>query len=195
MKSHFRFLSKLSLISERLLLLLFAVSVVPSLAWAAGSGHADISSLFFPTINFLMYLGVMTWLYFKAIKPALQKRKAGVVESLSKAEKRLKNAEQGLNEAKARLAGVDQECKALAAKLNAETEELVRHILNDAEKDAKRIEDDIVNQVENSLLRASHEIRSEIVSSAVKKARAELKDRLSDEQDAAVREQVLAAFN
>lgn len=174
--------------------LLTCISPLPALA-SGGGEHAGISSLLFPTINFVTYLCLMTWLYINKVKPIMQKHKIDITNSLNKASDRLSNADKGLAEVKKRFALIDDECQEVQRKLDAETSELEQHILSEAEQMAKRIEDDTVKQVENYLMRASHEIRSEIVTQAVEKARFEIQNHLSDQEDVVVREQVLAAFN
>ncbi len=169
---------------------------MPLHASASGGGeHADISSLFYPVINFVMYLCLMTWIYKTKIKQVLQNRKVEITKSLNKASDRLNSADKGLAEVQKRFLLIDEECQEIQRKLDAETSELQQHILTEAQALAKRIEDDTVKQVENALLRASHEIRSEIISKAVEKARYEIQNHLTDQEDVAVREQVLAAFN
>ena len=126
---------------------LFAICVAvviifaPAAVFGAGGGdggHADISSLMFPVVNFVLYVLLFTWAYRKLARPALRDRSVRFKERLGKTVEQLRAAENELARQRERLANIGQEQSALIDRLEREGTNIAVQMEKDAETRAQR---------------------------------------------------------
>jgi F-type H+-transporting ATPase subunit b len=176
----------------------FALLLLPATAIAGGGElhhEPDLSTLLFPAINFVLYLGVMAFAYFRLVRKALHQRSVGVEDSLARSAQALAQAEEELNAAKQRLAAIEQEKAELRSDFLEQGRRLQETIRVGAEKSAAEIGRDTERRIAGELKKAKAEIREEVVSLAAKLARMRLTQELSGDEDRRLREETLSALD
>ena len=174
---------------------LVATMVAPALVWAAGGGHGDhhhapsITDLFFPAINFSIYLAIVIIYVIPAIRQYLSQRHQQIVESANEAKKALTDAEQAEAEAKQRLAGIDAECTSLRNDLVEAATQQSKRAREDAEANGQRRLKDAGLLAEQERRRALGNVRAEIAALASSLAEERIRKALGpDDQRTFVRQ-------
>ncbi len=180
---------------KKVVLLFSSFFCFPLNAFASSGGAQNsISSLFYPTVNFIITLFVLFYLYKKYGASKFVEKKNLVVTKISEAKEKKDKADKLLSDAKSRLKNIDMECKELKERLDKETDIMVEHILEVSKENARRIEIDSDRQIENSLSKASHEMSQAVLGIALDRAKEELRN-ITEEDDACVRADALDSFN
>ena len=146
----------------------------PALLWASGGGgHGEhhhvpsIGELFFPAINFSIYLAIVIIYIIPAIRQYLSERHDQIVASATEAKSALTIAEQAAADARARLAQVDAECATLHDDLvNAATQQGERGRAEAQATGERRVKDAGL-LAEQERRRALENVRAEIAAMAV----------------------------
>ena len=90
-----------------------------ALAFASskGAGHApEIGSLFWPTMNFILYIALMTFLYGKFARPALRNQRTDLETKVVKIQNEHDMLNKELDQLKEQIVGIDQEKSKLVLK-------------------------------------------------------------------------------
>jgi F-type H+-transporting ATPase subunit b len=164
---------RLACVSATAVLVGVCVSVVvggSGVALAAG-GHGEhapsIGDLFFPAINFLLFLYVLRRAGAGAIRDYLTERRTELVEALDTAAKAKVAAEQAHAEARAQLGKVEQEVARLRADMREVTEGECRRRRQIAAEAATRIAEDAKLVADQESRSARMELRNETVKAAI----------------------------
>ena len=151
----------------------------------------QISSLIFPLVNFIIFVRIWIFAYFKAIKPALRKQRSAIEESLSAASQALSLAESELAAAKSRLAGLAAEKERLKQEFLEQAQRIEQSIRANAEKTIRDIQRDTQRRISGEFEKAKTEIRAEIAQMASSLARQTLSHKFAAEDDAHLRLEIL----
>ncbi len=169
----------------------------PGLLWASGGGHGDahhapsIGELFFPTINFSIYIAIVVIYVIPAIRQYLSQRHEQIVASANEAKNALTAAEQAAADARTRLTEIDAECATLHEDLvNAATQQGERGRA-DAQATGERRVHDAGLLAEQERRRALENVRAEIASLAVGLAEDRIRKALGPDDQRAFVDQFL----
>ena len=117
-------------------------------AFAAGDGHhAGLGTLFWPAINFALYLWVLVWGFKKIGRPALVQQNADVTENLARSASEIADANALLEVAKARIENIDSEKTALIARIEQEGENTSSTIIQKARTAAVSSKEDVARRI------------------------------------------------
>lgn len=169
--------------------LLLAPLLAPVEAFAAGAGPSGgLETLIWPAANFFLYLCGVIYIYKKYITPVLRARKHAIEEHLGSSDKALRQALAEVEVLEQRLSTIDTETAEIAAQYKKDTERLEENIIAEAKNDAQNIREDAVRRSESEYKQAVFEIRKKIVEQATVKAEAQLKNEITPERDAQLRQ-------
>lgn len=158
---------------------------------AHGGHHAGIESLVWPTINFAIYLALMSYLYKRFAGPALKARAVTFDEQFRRAERALEDAERELRGAQNRADQIEEEQAAIEARFGAEAQSLSRDIADAARRSIAQIEADVQRRIDSEKARAFEQLRHEAVARAARLAREKLRSGLSADDDYRLRHETL----
>lgn len=171
--------------------LAFPAGALASAAEGEVAHHADISTLFLPTINFVLFVIAMTWIYRKHLSSVVQGRSANIADHIRRSAAALHESEAEHQERCDRLRNISDEKKELELRFEDEGLKLAEMVIAQAHSQAERIEADAARQIETELNQAAKEIRAEVVAQAVGEARRLLRETLSAADDRKLRRNVL----
>jgi F0F1-type ATP synthase membrane subunit b/b' len=129
---------------SRIAILLAAAALCPSLAYAAEGAEPEGSwfSLIFYVINFVLFLWVVKYYGGARISGFFHDRAKTIRETISRAEKALKDAQDLANTAAERMAGLEAEKAKIASDLADETVYQIGRIYDIAQETVARIKRD-----------------------------------------------------
>lgn len=168
----------------------------PLLAFAAehASEHsagehapADISTLWWPTVNFLIFAFLMMRFYRKWGRPALLSRAATFEQHVKRAAQVLEDAERELRNAEERLQSISDEQNEIKERLAREGTQVAAQIVAQAEQSAASIRDDVSRRIERELSAATADVREMVISRATQAARKKIASTLTEEDDSRLR--------
>lgn len=151
----------------------------------------DFSTLFWPGVNFALYLVLLVYLYRRYVPPLLKARSIQIASDLKKSAAELALAQEELALLNKRLQSIGQEKRELTERFEEEAKNFATLILEEAKDRAERLQQDTVRQIERELDRARKDIRREIIARAVVLARREIQGSLSVEEDRRLRRGLL----
>ena len=171
------------------------LSVGMSESFASTGSHAPagISTLFWPLVNTVLYLGAIIFLYkYKGRGRELLKKAAQQVkEQMAKAKSLIHEAEGIFSAAKQRRQAIEEEKQKILLDFKHEGERLVELLMQKAVDTEVSIKESLERQIANELLQAQKEIRIEVVREAMKITRRRLAQELTAEQDKQLRKDAL----
>jgi len=171
------------------------ILLAPSIGFALEHNSSpSIGSLFWPTLNFLIYFALAIYLYRKYGAPALMARSFQIEGQLRKASDVLLGANREHSQIEGRLVNVNTEQQGIIAELEEEGRKLFSEIVEDAKKDALSIERDAQRQIQSELKNALREVREQIIEKAVLATKKKLRSQLSPDNDRRLREEVLQSL-
>ena len=182
-----------------LLVSLVFLALGADVALAASDAHggkhsATIGMLFWPAINFGLYLFVMVSAYKKLAAPALRQQKAEVKEQYESGRAKLADARRQLAVLKARHENLTEERAQVLNSLKEETKALTKSILEKSVEDCQYVMKDVERRIASEQSKIEAELRSDVVRKATSDARAELSRSLDDDHDARLRRDAVARF-
>lgn len=162
----------------------------------AGHGHEApaLGSLVWPAANFLLFLLLLSYAYFKFARPQIVRREVSVRDHLVHSAETLQSSEAEFQELTRRLERIVEEKKAIAAQFEDEAKSIAAAIEAAARNSAEAIKKDLSRRVASELGRAKAEIRAEIVQRALQIARERSTRELTAERDAELRWQTITAI-
>ena len=139
-------------------------------AWAATSGaehHAPtISQLFFPLINFLIFVFLIKRFVVPLIQGHLKSRREEILTAVREAEEGKKRAEATIQDYQERLAGINKEVQEIRESLRAEGEREKTKMLSEAEGMSSKIREDAQFLSEQEVKLAQQKVREEMAEKA-----------------------------
>jgi F-type H+-transporting ATPase subunit b len=138
-------------------------------AYAAGGAdhHApDITGLFFPLLNFLIYAGVIYYFAVPLVRGFLKTRHDEVLAAITAAADRKRRAEASVQDYRNRLAKLDEEIKSIQATLKAEAERDKARLLREAEGLGVKMKSDAQFLAEQEIKLARRQVFQELAERA-----------------------------
>ncbi len=196
-----RFMPDLLLLAFLIILTIKGFSSLPAASHdvphEVAQGHKaepPLSSLIFPLVNFIIFVRILVYSYFKGILPALRQRQSSVTAFLSRGAQELDKAEQELSLAKSRLASLEAEKESLNQEILEQAKRLEDAIRSGAEKTLGDIQRDTQRRIAGEFSKTQAEIRAEIAVMASQLAKQVLERDLSVEDDARLRKETMIAL-
>lgn len=163
----------------------FQISRAPLLAAAPpaakseerGSSH----ELFFETLNFALLAGVLVYLYRKRGRAFFDERSEAVRRSLEEGRRALELSQARLSDAEKKLAGLEDEVKALKKRAEAEIADEQERMRLAAEDEARRIEEFAKARITAATNAAKLELKDYVVEQALEQARGKIQQRMDEE--------------
>ena len=149
-----------------LLLALFSIEAWAVSSAAAEAHPASVTQVFFPLINFLIFLYLLKRFLLPLAKNHLRSRREGIVQALNEADEGKGRAEAMLQDYRGRLARLDEETKKIREEFRTDGEREKSKLLSEAEEHAIKIKADADFLAEQELKVAQQRIRQEMARRA-----------------------------
>jgi F-type H+-transporting ATPase subunit b len=143
-------------------------------AWAAAGGEhhtPTIDEVIFPAINFLIYAAVLYYFALPKLRSFLRSRHEEVVSTMAQASAKKQQAEALVSAYRAKLAGAEQEIRAMQTTVRNEGEAEKAKLLSEAQALATKIRADALLLADQEAKTARQKIRQEMASQAEVAAR------------------------
>jgi F-type H+-transporting ATPase subunit b len=151
------------------------------------SGHVSATADFLgKVINFVILFGGLTFVARKPVKAMLAKRIVDVGDSMRLAKTGRTEAETRAAEARAKLAGLDTEVRAVKADAEEEGRRQVERIFEAASGEAERLKKLTRQELEEQVRRSAGELKAYAASRATDLARERIRKRLTPENQSAL---------
>ncbi len=170
---------------RHLLHILLAVSLMllPSLAFAAGGGHADsgavLKDFLYRVFNFSLMAGLLYFFVAKPIRNGLKTRREDIAKALAEAQSAREEAEAKHREYSEKLAKATEEITEIRASIKRDGEMERDRILAAAKEMAAKIEKETENKASSVVTKARTELREEAARLAVELAEELLKKQVT----------------
>jgi F-type H+-transporting ATPase subunit b len=159
---------------------------------ASTEHHApDISTLFWPAVNFSAYFLIILCLCKKVGKPALVARKVEIESKLKQAASLIADSARELAEVEQRLLELDAEREAVILELNEDGQNIAESVIENAKRSAASSKEDTKRLIAGEMARAQSEIRVEVVKTATSRAKEKLVSSLSSDDDQRLRREAM----
>jgi F-type H+-transporting ATPase subunit b len=159
-----------------------------NLAWPIllGEGEGGGFSLNFNIfeinlINFVIVLAFLIYAGKGFLGKALGERRAQVEEEISTAEEAKAAAEKELSQAKQNLAQAQQEAQQVLARGQENAQQIRAKILADTEKEAARLQESALKDIEGERQRVVNQLRAKLVADALALAEQQLPSQLTED--------------
>ncbi len=167
-------------------------AAAPPAAKEAEGGHGLKVSheLIFDTINFLLLVGLLVYLYRKRGRAFFDERSESIRKSLEEGRQALEKSQARLADAEKKLAGLQDEVQTLKKRAEAEIadeQERMRQASND---EARRIEEFAKAQIQAAANAAKLELKDYVVEQALEQARGMIRQRMDEKN----RKQLVSFF-
>lgn len=163
----------------------------PAAKAAESSGSLKVShELLFDTINFILLVGVLVYLYEKRGKAFFNERSDSIRRSLEESRQALEKSQARLAEAENRLAGLQDEVRALKKRAEAEIADEQERMRRTSEEEASRIEEFAKAQIQAAASAAKLELKDYVVEQALQQARGMIHERMDEKN----RERLVSFF-
>lgn len=159
------------------------IASITAYASSAGSGgHASLLSqeMLFKGINFLILLYLLYRFARKPIAGILSKVAFDSKETMDSAKDRLQDADEQLEEYRKKLHNLENELEERRKSAIIAIEEEKDRIISDAETQAKKLEEQSKDRIEQDLLKAKADIREFIANESVKFAESIISNEIDD---------------
>jgi F0F1-type ATP synthase membrane subunit b/b' len=142
-----------------------------------GAGH----ELLFETINFVLLAGFLAYLYRKRGKAFFNERSDTIQRSLEEGRQALERSQAKLTEAERKLAGLQDEVRALKERAEAEIASEQERMRQAAEHEAHRIEEFARARILAATNSAKLELKDYVVEQALEQARGKIQQRMDED--------------
>jgi F-type H+-transporting ATPase subunit b len=162
---------------------LVALALVPSAFGAAGGGehHApSIGDLFWPVLNFALFLGILWRFAWPIVKAAVADRRTQIESEIAEAARVHEEARAALEGIERMRAGESAERERILAELREEARRDRAALVESARRAAERMREDARRLGESEGDRAVLEIRRGVAVEVARRAEEELRRRLGD---------------
>lgn len=159
------------------------LAVISTDVMAAGKASADIATLFWPTINFTLYLCLMVYLYRRFARPVLRNQKIEIDSAVVKAQNEYATLEREHEQLKLRLADITREKSEIVSGFEAEGRDLSNNVIAAANDKAERLLGDVRRRVESENQKMATEAVEKMLTGAIEQARARLSESFSEVDD------------
>ena len=150
-------------------------------------------SIFGQAINLLLFVVLIVLVTKKPISKVLSSRSQSIEAELKASQAQLIAAQAKLEEVNAELAGMTTKIAEMEAKAKNEIEVMQKDILDNAEKDAKRIQESAKRSIDEELARAKMALQKEAVLAAVELAAETIRKNITDSDNKRLSDDLIAA--
>lgn len=187
-------------VMKKILSSLVVLTVTALPAFAAGGGehgaHAghegSLSDLFWPWVNFALYVVLLGAILKKPFSKAWQTRREGIEHSVNAGAQELQEAEQVLMFARSREHNVDADCKNISANILEDAKREGAQLIEEARRRSEFLARQANDAVSAEQRQAERALRREIAEKVLARANQLLKQELTPEVDRELRRGVLA---
>ncbi|MDI6686824.1 MAG: ATP synthase F0 subunit B [Desulfobacterales bacterium] len=167
------------------IMIVVAVLIFSGVAWSSsGGGHEPkgwVATDTYKVMNFTVLMVVLFFLLRKPVAQALNARIKGIKEQIDDLEAKKKEADKKLAEYNEKLSLLDKEAENIIAEYVKQGKEAKARILEHAELEAKKLEEQAGRNIENELRLAKSKLQEEIFEKALIKAEEIIKRRITGE--------------
>ena len=167
------------------IMIVVAVLMFSGVAWSSsGGGHEPkgwVATDTYKVMNFTVLMVALFFLLRKPVAQALNARIKGIKEQIDDLEAKKKEADKKLAEYNEKLSLLDKEAENIIAEYVKQGKEAKARILEQAELEARKLEDQAGRNIENELKMAKSKLQEEIFEKALIKAEEIIKSRITDE--------------
>jgi len=188
---------------RRMSLIFLAASVVllmllaPTVGLAETGGHGEAEghgehhginwgTLFWKTVNFIIFFGAMGYFLAKPIGSFLRSRSENITNELKEAEDARDQAQAELAEAKSKVANLEQELTEMRAKGERDAEEIGRNMVAQAQAECERIEKQAATDLDTMGKSARRQLREYAAQLSIETAEKLVRDAINDEDQARI---------
>jgi len=122
------------------------------------------ATLFFQILNTLILFGALTYFLFVPVKNVIEERQDKIKTELDLADEKNQKADALIASYEGKLAGVEEEGRALIHAASVKAEKRGHEIIKDAEREADLIKKRAEKEIEREKQKAVNELKEEIVS-------------------------------
>jgi F0F1-type ATP synthase membrane subunit b/b' len=162
-----------------------------------GEGHhpSVLEQLTWPSVNFVLYVLLIRYLYKRLGAPALKSRSIEIEQHLNRSAAELLAIEAELSQVNERIVRFEGERQVVQQDFEQEGVRLAAAAREAAQAEALRVQRDAQNQIRNSVRALEKELRRDLVLAATERARKRLQAGVSPERERALRSGVLRAIS
>lgn len=146
--------------------------------------------LLFDTINFILLVGVLVYLYRKRGRAFFNERSDSIRRSLEESRQALEKSQARLAEAENKLDGLQDEVRALKERAEAEIADEQERMRRASDEEAGRIEEFAKAQIQAAASAAKLELKDYVVEQALQQARGMIQERMNEQN----RERLVSFF-
>lgn len=146
---------------------------------AEGSHHYAWDNFILRTINIILFLIVVWFLFAKRIKGMFKGRTEAIASEISSLESQKKEAQNRLADVERRIANLDQEKEEILRLYREQGESLKTEIISQAEKTAEMIKEQARNAIENEMSQAIQNLRNKVADEIITTAEDVLLNKLT----------------
>ena len=168
----------------------FAAAPPAATASESGEGLNVSHELIFDTINFILLVGLLVYLYRKRGKAFFNERSEAIRNSLEEGRWALEKSQARLADAEKKLAGLQDEVRALKKRAEAEIADEQERMRQAVDDEGHRIEEFAKARIQAATNAAKLELKDYVVEQALDQARGMIRQRM-DEQN---RERLVSFF-
>ncbi len=171
---------------------LLLLSAGAAFASEAGGGHElPWGNLAYRIINFVLFIGLITYFFGKKIKGFFQGRTQEIANEISSLEQRKAETAASLAGVEERIKNLEQERKAILAEYQAQGEAAKAAIIAKAHAAAERLQEQAKRSAQNEIDQALEAVRADIAEKIVHAAERLLAERLTAKEHAELIDQYL----
>ncbi len=146
--------------------------------------------LLFETINFILLVGLLVYLYRKRGRGFFDERSEAIRKSLEESRRALEKSQSRLAEAEKKLAGLQDEVRALKERAEAEIAVEQKRMRQASDDEARRIEEFAKARIQAATNAAKLELKDYVVEQALGQARGMIRQRMDEKN----RERLVSFF-
>ncbi len=172
----------------KLSVLAVIIVLTPTLSFAGGHGHSpSLSDLFWPWVNFLIYLGIMYSVLKKPLRGVLLSRSERMSAAIERSRTVLEQARAQFDMVQTRLDNLDRESHQIKAQIKDEGEREAKRIIDDAKKKAERTLEQARKLGAAETRAMENALRRELAEVVVKRASDRISKELTSDKDRSLR--------
>lgn len=155
-----------------------------STVFAAGEGHGEgipFQTIIYQSINIVIVIAGLIYFLKKTVKDFFSERRSSFLTASQKAEVARKQAEREFSEISMKLNKLNATRDESLAKARAESVDLRKQIISDAEAAVKKLQQDTEQSLMVELSKAKRQLREELIREAIIQARAVMNSKVSQE--------------
>lgn len=175
------------------IMIVVAVLIFSGVAWSSSGGEHGpkgwVATDTYKVMNFTVLIVALFFLLRKPVAQALTARIKGIKDQLNELEVKKKEAEKKLAEYNEKLSLLDKKAENIIAEYVKQGNEAKARILEEAESEAKKLEEQARRNIDSEFKQAKSKLQEEIFENALIKAEEIIKNKIdSKDQDKLINE-------